>query len=67
MGAAAAAVATGAAAIEELARDPKKLHAEIRRMRDEMKKAAAALDFEEAALLRDRLKELEKHVLIDMA
>jgi excinuclease ABC subunit B len=44
-------------------RSPKALAREIERLRKEMLKAAAALEFERAAALRDRLLKLEKREL----
>jgi excinuclease ABC subunit B len=43
---------------------PAELQAEIARLRGEMLKAAAALEFEQAATLRDRLLALEKQELL---
>ena len=43
---------------------PAALHAEIARLREEMLQAAAALEFEEAARLRDRIVLLEKQGLL---
>jgi excinuclease ABC subunit B len=45
-------------------RSPAELQAEITRLRGEMLKAAAALEFEQAAALRDRLLALEKQELL---
>jgi excinuclease ABC subunit B len=48
---------------EEAYRSPKALAREIERLRKEMLKAAAALEFERAAEVRDRLLALEKREL----
>jgi excinuclease ABC subunit B len=45
-------------------RSPAELQAEITRLRGAMLKAAAALEFEQAAALRDRLLDLEKRELL---
>ena len=39
--------------------EPKRLRGEIKKLEDEMRVAAGELRFEEAAKLRDRLRELE--------
>jgi len=52
-----------AEALEEY-RSPAELQAEIARLRGEMLKTAAALEFEQAAALRDRLLALEKQELL---
>ncbi len=49
---------------EEKYRSPKALGREIERLRKEMLKAAAALEFERAAELRDRLLGLEKKEMV---
>ncbi len=45
---------------EAMTWEPKKLRAEIARLRDDMARAADELRFEEAATLRDRLRKLER-------
>ena len=44
---------------EELPTDPKLVPKEIQSLKKKMKKAAANLEFEEAARLRDQVKRLE--------
>jgi excinuclease ABC subunit B len=53
-----------AAEVLESYHTPVELQAEIARLRGEMLKAAAALEFEEAARLRDRMQLLEKQELL---
>jgi excinuclease ABC subunit B len=44
--------------------DPRKLPAYLKKLKKEMKAAAKRLDFEEAAELRDKIKELEEKELL---
>ncbi len=48
---------------EKFAHDPKALAKEIKRLEEAMRKAAADLEFEEAAKLRDKLRKLENFEL----
>jgi excinuclease ABC subunit B len=52
------------AEVLEAYRTPAELQAEIARLRGEMLQAAAALEFEQAATLRDRILSLEKQELL---
>jgi excinuclease ABC subunit B len=51
--------------VAESAIPPEELPEEIKRLRSEMRAAAAELDFERAAALRDQIRELE-HALVEM-
>jgi excinuclease ABC subunit B len=51
--------------VAESAIPPDELPEEIKRLRDEMRAAAAELDFERAAVLRDQIRELE-HAMVEM-
>jgi excinuclease ABC subunit B len=56
------------AAAEEVVayRSPESLEAAIERMEKEMKKAAQELDFEHAAVLRDRIKKLKQNLIFEL-